>query len=435
MVFLTRRASQRRLLESASKLNARMINMAFAALIETGSSVETAAVKVQQMCSTHGLQPTAAIFNNVLGALSKRSPPEAVLAWIAKMRAAGICLDTRACNMQLKAHLSMRDYAAASSLLVAMMKQMSTPGGTDVPVPDAVSFNTVIAALSHAHKSEQASSVLNMMMDAGFAADHTSFTSVILAFAKTSRPLEAARVLDRMLSSGLKPDAVAFNTVLSAFANAADSDGARSMLTKFEDQAIDECPNAKPDVISYNTLILACARAAKPDAAEKAFEALILRGFTPTQVSYSTVISAHAKLGNVAHAQAWLDRMVAASITPDVLSYNTVCAAHAKIGDSPAAIRCMRAMEAANVEVTATTHAIMINALVQAGQLEEAERSSPTHHPLTTHSSPTHHPLIAGSVTLRRPSRRRCRRGRRRRRIYARSSPLSTRLRRRARGR
>jgi pentatricopeptide repeat protein len=356
-------------------VNVRMANMAFGALVETGKSVDSAALEVLQVCERNNLRPTLAIYINVLSMLDKKSPPEAVLAWLARMRDAGFQPDTAACNVQLKAHLRMQDFGAASTLLAAMIR--STSNAVDsTPPPDEISFNTVIQALGDSHRPEKAESILSTMLDAGFTPSLVTFTSVISAHAKASRPADAARVLKRLLSSStIRPDTVVFNTVLNAYANAADPSGARAMLTMLEEQADEDCPSAKPDLVSYNTLLLACANASQPIDAETAFAALQKRGLVPNLVSYSTVLAAHARAGGVAEAQAWLDSMIRAGIAPDAVSYNTVCSAHARRGDHPAALRCFRQMEAGGVSVTPTTHAIMVNALVRAGDLEAAERA------------------------------------------------------------
>ena len=62
--------------------------------------------------------------------------------------------------------------------------------------------------------------------------------------------------------------------------------------------------------------------------------------------------------------------MAAAGLKPDVVSYNTVCSAHAKRGDAAAALRCVERMRREAVEVTPTTHAILIHALTTAGELD-----------------------------------------------------------------
>ena len=72
-------AGMQELLRSARMVNVRMVNMVLSAELESGCPIERAAVNMLQTCRNRKLAPSAALYNNVLGALSKRAPPEQVL--------------------------------------------------------------------------------------------------------------------------------------------------------------------------------------------------------------------------------------------------------------------------------------------------------------------------------------------------------------------
>ena len=72
----------------------------------------------------------------------------------------------------------MGELAAAGSLLTQMMREAD-----GLPPPDACSYNTVIAAMSHTQPNK-AEALLTTMLDTGLAATEISFTSVIVAYAK-----------------------------------------------------------------------------------------------------------------------------------------------------------------------------------------------------------------------------------------------------------
>ena len=285
------------LARAGSAANVRMANMQFNALLAIGHSVEAAIEGVLATCTRGGFTPSQSICVNVLHALDKHSTPEAVLAWLARMREAGMQPDTAACNVQLKAimRLTPPDFTGAAALLSSMMRSLSAGGAAGYPPPDEVSFNTVITAMGTAGRPDKAEDILHSMLDAGFAPSRITFTAVVSAFARARRPADAARTLWRMIDAKVLPDAMALNTALSAYANVADVPGARKLLAWFEEHARDELPCAQPDLISYNTLLLACVRAEKPAEAEAAFAQLLAAGLQPNQVSYSTVLNAHAK--------------------------------------------------------------------------------------------------------------------------------------------
>uniref|UniRef100_A0A7S0Q162 Pentacotripeptide-repeat region of PRORP domain-containing protein n=1 Tax=Coccolithus braarudii TaxID=221442 RepID=A0A7S0Q162_9EUKA len=362
-------------LRDKPNMNLHMINMVLTAeMAPANASIEGAAVRMFELSAKHGLTPNTPIHHNVLCALSRRGgPPEAVLSWIARMRASNI-MDTFTCNVELKTHTGMGNIDAATTLLSSMMR-----GESNVPSPDSVSFNTVLAALADTREPEKAERMIATIYDSGLGAlmDSHSFTSVIHSFAKTSRPDKAAHWLGRMLEANIRPDVVTFNAVLAAHAHCGDIEGSKRVLRAFDDYAVAECPNVRPDVISYNTLISACSKAGDPAEAEAAFEAMSAAGISPDHVSFTSVISAHARSGSPSSAQKWLERMQHSPgvAPPDAVTWNTLCSAHARVGDSVAAVGCFRAMEVAGIRPSGRTHAIMINAFVQANELSRANAS------------------------------------------------------------
>jgi len=355
----------------ARKVNSRMINMAFTAWLSVGVRIDTAIVDMLKACGAHGVEPTAAMHYNVLGALSKRSPPEAVLAWLARMRDTKVKLDRIACNVQLKALCDMGELSDAVQLLSSMMRDTERSGGP--PLPDSISFNTIVGALAEAAQASKAEKLIMTMLDSGFHPDTRSFTGVIVAYARASKVEQAVKWLERMMERGIQPDVPCFNAVLLAYANAADCEGAFRAMGMVESKARDECPYARPDVISFNTLISACAKAGQPKRAEEAFFQMEKRGLLPNHVTFSTVICAHARAGNPREAQSWLDAMLTRGCTPDAVSYNSVLAAHAQVGDASAALEVFHAMGRAGISASPSTHSIMINALVKANQADGAE--------------------------------------------------------------
>jgi pentatricopeptide repeat protein len=333
--------------ELAAERRLRMLNMSFSARVAAGESPEAASVQVLQQCAAHSVVPSLSMYNNILGEISKKSPPEATLSFICRMRDSGVSIDTLTCNIQLKAQLARRDFATATELLAQMMRRAS-----HLPPPDTVSFNTVISAVAAAGEPDKAEAVLITMVDSGIAADVNSYTAVISGFARSSQPRKADKWLRRMVES-VRPDAVALNNVLAAHANSGDADGAAWALTAFERAAREDCPDASPDVVGYNTVIAAFARAGRAAEAEATFEAIGRARLEPTLESWTSVVQAHARAGAAAEAQRRLEDMLRAGVAPDAQAFNTVCSAHARRGDVQAAVGCLQQMERADVQVAA----------------------------------------------------------------------------------
>ena len=495
------RESALSLLSRSSTVSTRMMNMAFTALIETGAAVDAAADEICSLCARHSVRPSAEIFHNILGALSRSGAPPTTLSTGSTACALVACLWTcgratfcsnrtfrlrtsrpqrassagcwrrlrrppphppprpRISAPQLAPHgrqavRSLREnmppsrsdsVACTSDMTELPPASPSSPrlgvhpasprmatggapaswhhaageitverspvdassadasaaneyaanmsgGGPEadrLPMPDACSFNMVITALGHAHRPQQAESLL-------WTTKKTvpnQPRSAHRGFAKARQPPDASRVSSACRSAWRRT--LSPSTPCSPHTRTPQTStaaGACSGLRAYRGWAITapalgrlgrgrlgrgRLGAGQPlvDLISYNTLLLACANACKPEAAESAFLELTNRGLSASQVSYATVLAAYARAGNVDGAQRWLDRMLGAGISPDAVSFNTVCSAHARVGDAGAARRCQRAMEAAGVEVTPTTHAILIHAHVQSGELDRAEHS------------------------------------------------------------
>lgn len=164
------------ILKHSSAVNLRMVNMGFTAAVAHGYPADTAAVQALQACAEHGLSPGRSFHNNVLGALSRAGPPEAVLAWIARMHDTGIEVDLIACNIQLKALCALGNseqeligpggqgigMGVASRLeqAVQLLSSMMRARSDGPPAPNVISFNTVIAALAQARRPAQIHTLL-----------------------------------------------------------------------------------------------------------------------------------------------------------------------------------------------------------------------------------------------------------------------------------
>lgn len=177
-------------------------------------------------------------------------------------------VDCVACNIALKAHVARGDLQSAASMLTTMMRDPAKRDG--LPLPDVVSFNTVINGLAQGMVPAKAEALLIAMIDFGLCPPTSgTYASVVAAFARSSNPVSAEKWLSRMLettspTTESASEVVGFNATMLAYANANDATGALRVLSKFQTRARDECPNAAPDVISYNTVMSACAKANQP---------------------------------------------------------------------------------------------------------------------------------------------------------------------------
>ena len=128
--------------------------------------------------------------------MCRMGPPEAALAWFARMQHDGIHPNTAACNIAMRCQAATGNLRTAVQLLTSMMRQsdgasVETAASPPLPPPDEVSFNTVISALAHAQQPDKAEALLLQMIDTGlYEPSAISFTSVITG----ESPSQSSRV-------------------------------------------------------------------------------------------------------------------------------------------------------------------------------------------------------------------------------------------------
>ena len=401
---------------STERVTAHSIARDFTAAVGQGTAVDAAAVKALQACQAAGVQPSASLYGAVsshawrarqlshvsahgqraVGAHALASHCLCLFPFRRRPRLAFGCRSSRGGALMVCQDEDSGEHrhyrvqhgaegargaqrpAGGRGVLTTMMRSPSSATAADAR-RRLVQHGDQRSRTGEA--AGQGRGLLIAMIDFGLVTPTSgTYASVVAAFARASNPASAEKWLQRMLettspTTDAASEVVGFNAALLAYSNAQDAAGALRVLEAFESRATDECPNAKPDVISYNTAMSACARGDQPANAEKIFHQMVKKGITPNQISFSTVIHAHAHAGASIKAQKWLDRMRAEGVAPDAISYNSVCAAHAKRGDVPSALACFNAMSADGVSPSPQTHAIMINALVQSGNAEQAEAS------------------------------------------------------------
>ena len=112
------------------------IGAAFIESVSEGTPVQTAAVQMLQACAAAGLRPTPAMYQDVLIETSRVGPPEATLAWIARMRHEAVPLSTLACNISMRSHAATGNLPMAVQMLTRMMRQADKDATSAYPTTE-----------------------------------------------------------------------------------------------------------------------------------------------------------------------------------------------------------------------------------------------------------------------------------------------------------
>ena len=144
------RESALSLLSRSSTVSTRMMNMAFTALIETGAAVDAAADEICSLCARHSVRPSAEIFHNILGALSRSGAPPTTLSHWLNRCASGV---PRTCGRATSAQIApsgsgLRGRSApprdAGVVFGGCLRTTARP--SDLPLPSCASWPSPSAA-------------------------------------------------------------------------------------------------------------------------------------------------------------------------------------------------------------------------------------------------------------------------------------------------
>lgn len=162
-------------------------------------------------------------------------------------------------------------------------------------LPSARSFATSIAKLDDKMCHDTASravEILQEAVDLGVQPDVYLFNTVIAKLAKARRSDEAFELFEEMKLSGLQPSAVTYGTIINACCRVGKSERAEALLDEME-----ALSGGAPRIAPYNTLIQHFVQT-KRDRGKALFywERLQRRTITPTSHSYRLLIEAHGHL-------------------------------------------------------------------------------------------------------------------------------------------
>ncbi|PSS02662.1 Pentatricopeptide repeat-containing protein [Actinidia chinensis var. chinensis] len=220
-------------------------------------------------------------------------------------------------------------------------------------VPDAYTYNTLIACCRRESLYEEAKGVFEEMKLTGFVPDKVTYNALLDVYGKSRRPKEAVEVLWDMEVNGFSPSIVTYNSLISAHTRGGLMDEAMGLKKQMEGKGI------KPDVFTYTTLFSGFEKAGKDESAMRVFEEMRSSGCNPnilfgqngmdSEVSgvfkemkragfvaerdtLNTLISAYSRCGSFDQAMVVYRRMLDAGLSPDLSTYNAVLAALARGG-------------------------------------------------------------------------------------------------------
>ena len=265
---------------------------------------------------------------------------------------------------------------------------------------NVISFNTVILAFAHQGNYVRAQEMLQEMKDQCNlpSPDTVTYNSVLAALAKSPDPgtaLIAENLLKEMMQpdSDVSVDTTTFNTVIHAWSKIGDRSAAhraQQLLDHMVQLASAGSTTVIPDLYSYTTVIQAWAKCGKPSRAQEDMESMIDSGVAPNRFTYTAVMSSLSKSGEAEKAEEVLESMMLEyskgkeEMKPDTVAFSSVMDGWAKMSsiDKPEAakralelLQRMKDLENAGMGPNARTYTSVLTALAKSGTWDACTRA------------------------------------------------------------
>jgi pentatricopeptide repeat protein len=146
---------------------------------------------------------------------------------------------------------------------------------------------------------DEALAVFEGMKREGPLPDTVTFNTVMAAAGRAQDPQRALDLFCEMSNFDLQPTERTFGALLHAFATVGDASGAASVLKSLSKAGI------QPNAVMYTSFIDALVTSGEPSSLENAFNMVVemkKKGVAPTAVTYGCLLNACDKLGDVSRA-------------------------------------------------------------------------------------------------------------------------------------
>jgi pentatricopeptide repeat protein len=263
------------------------------------------------------------------------------------------------------------DSSAADGLDLALklfnsLADPTAAKGDEVAIPlvkDAVSYNTIIKALTNNGRYEEAINVFYQMKRAGVKPDKYSYTSLVKAIL-THDDIE--EFLYDMKDQGVAADSMTFNTIIRCLCEQKKLSAARKVVNKMEEAGI------PPDSWTYGYLMTGLIENGNPSAALTLFETACSDsrtvGVTENVHLYTNAMTAAATIGDHTRALELLSRMKVLGIKPNMKTMTTLMSACLAAGKPELAVDIYHRIP--NPDGYAVSQGI--TAMAEAGNIQEA---------------------------------------------------------------
>jgi pentatricopeptide repeat domain-containing protein 1 len=289
--------------------------------ISNSGDVNTAVQYVTEtMEKQYGVVPNDVVYNAAISTCAKSNPPrpDVAIKLLDQAKDRNIPLTVNGYNAACAAAASAANWQLAASILRRMNATTSSATGTLIPLPDSITYGTVMSACEKSYEWKTCLSYFDTMIDdAKLQPDRLSLTSALHACQQLGLAQRALTYLDMMkqqqveldeqqkqqasssYNNGWKrnvqrvgPDAVAYRLAISACARGKSYKEAINVLETYLNDPYQQRPDQ--DVIAFTAAIHACENAGAWKYAFILVDKLRKSGAVPNEVTFAAVINACA---------------------------------------------------------------------------------------------------------------------------------------------
>ncbi|KAK9138720.1 hypothetical protein Sjap_009314 [Stephania japonica] len=274
---------------------------------------------VQACCCR--VKASAFTYNNVLNALvANGRVDEAVCFFKDQHLRSGFCPDTCSFNIVVRGLCRLGLISSAFELFDGM-------GSFDCS-PDVVTCNTLIDGFCRAKDVDRGYEFLMQIQSrTGFSPDVVSYTSVISGYCRLGRMEEASAILDEMINKGIMPSSFTFNILINGFGKIGNM---RSAVTMYERMLSRGCI---PDVVTFTSLIDGHCKIGETEECMKLWNEMGTKNISPNAYTFSVLINALCKENRLNEARDLLQKLRWSNVAPRPFIYNPVIDGFCKAGN------------------------------------------------------------------------------------------------------
>jgi len=232
--------------------------------------------------------PSIRAYMTILRVHGKRKDWFASLAIFKEMQNRGVAIDSPVLNLVLATGIAVDKIEAAEKLLAEA--ETMTP-----PLPDTVSYNTIVKGYAHRNDAEKAFKTVRRMQERGLPFTLITFNTALDAAFRASKPTVALEILSIMKQSRLQPDKFTCTILIKGLSKCPT----RGLIENCLDILLDANCNLDGSLRSrlYQCLLEASRHVSATSLLKRAFTQMRQQGVTLSGHSYRMLLQEIGQAG------------------------------------------------------------------------------------------------------------------------------------------